>query len=69
MSVLLDFIQKAKGQYVWVDILTQESLFTGKVEACDGAHLLISNELGMDCIAIDQIADISLPKQAEIVIP
>jgi hypothetical protein len=69
LSLIHDFLNRAKGQVVYVDIITQDSLFSGKVESCDGIHLLISNEWGMDCIAIDQIADVSLPKQAEIVAP
>jgi hypothetical protein len=68
MSVILDFLSVAKGHVVWIDILTQNNLFQGKVEAFDACHLLISNELGFDCISVDQIADISLPKQTEIIV-
>lgn len=69
MSVILAFLEKAKGQIVWIDILTQTSLFEGKVEAFDADHLVISSEKGFDCVTINQIADISLPKQTEIVAP
>jgi hypothetical protein len=69
MSLIIEFLKKAKGRIVWVDILTQTGLFEGKVEAFDDCHLLISSEKGFDLVAINQIADISLPKQAEIVCP
>jgi hypothetical protein len=67
MTVILDFLKVAKGQFVWVDIKGRESLYEGKMEDYDEGHLIISSDLGFDCISIEQVRGISLPKQVEIV--
>jgi len=67
MSVINEFLRVAKGQTVWLDIAGRASFYQGKVERFDREHIIISSELGFDCIAISDIRGISLPKQVEIV--
>jgi hypothetical protein len=67
MINISEFLKTAKGRVIWLDIVTQNDPFTGKLEDYDEEHLVISGEGGLDCVRIDQIAVISLPIQAEIV--
>lgn len=67
MTVISEFLKVAKGQVIWADIVGRDGLYQGKVEVYDSDHMIISSELGFDCIKIKQIRGISLPKQAEII--
>lgn len=69
MSVILDFLKTSMGRKIWIDLPTQDQLFEGVVEAFDEDHVLISGDLGLDCINIAEIICVSLPKQTEIVAP
>jgi hypothetical protein len=70
MSRLLDdFLKVAVGQVVWIDLMGAAALYQGKVECYDSEYVIISSDLGFDCLIRSQIRGVSLPRQVEIVTP
>ncbi len=67
VTIISEFLKVAKGQHVWVNIVDCDGLYEGKIESHDANHMIISSELGFDCIRIDWVIGISLPKQVEII--
>lgn len=68
MRVIEAFLRMSTGRYVWIDVPSSEPMI-GKVESFDEAHVLLSCELGIFCVAIESIASAHLAKQVEIVAP
>jgi len=68
MRVIEAFLRMATGRFVWIDV-PSTSPMEGKVEAFDEEHVLLSCELGLFAVAIDDIASAHLTHQMEIIAP
>jgi hypothetical protein len=67
--LLDDFLNVAVGQVVWIDLMGAAAIYQGKVECYDSEHVVISSDLGFDCLTRSQIRGVSLPSQVEVVAP
>jgi len=67
MTVILDFLQKLRGQDVAVT--TAIGVWTGSIVEFDGHHLLIKESDGMSLLKIDEIIAIDWAPRLEIAAP
>ena len=67
MSIIEEFMKMAIGRYIWIGISRCEIPLIGKVEAFDVDHVMLSCELGLFVVALQDIASAHLTKQVEII--